>query len=204
MIELQYIFGGVRFNCLIHTCFPFTIRIFYFTGRDLQFEGAIYDNLYNLPKDFDSAEALGKTVSAETPNPQSDIQSEFSIKSLKWKETGDDPSLSCPLRFPASKNSNSEETVPIVITSLSTVTIAEAACGDSHLLLRSDTGDVYAFGVGSSGQLGLGEERLFVKRPEKIRELPHNICQVSAGARHSVALSSQVAKILCVSGTDIH
>lgn len=87
------------------------------------------------------------------------------------------------------------ETVPITISSLGRISIIEVVCGNTHLLLLSNSADVYAFGIGRSGQLGLGVERLFVTKPEKVPHLPH-IKQIAAGANHSVALSSDKVKCL--------
>lgn len=84
-------------------------------------------------------------------------------------------------------------TLPLTITSMAKIQIIEAACGDTHLLLLSGIGHVYAFGVGRSGQLGLGDERLFVKRPELIGKLTE-VRQIAAGATHSVALTSEVGE----------
>lgn len=84
------------------------------------------------------------------------------------------------------------ETLPLTISSLVDVKIVEATCGDTHLLLLSNMGELYALGVGRSGQLGLGEERLFVKKPVKVFQLPEPVKQIAAGAAHSVALSEKV------------
>lgn len=83
------------------------------------------------------------------------------------------------------------ETIPVVISSLAKTTIRQAACGKTHLLLLTDVGHVFSFGVGRSGQLGLGVERLFVRKPERVTRLPETI-QIAAGTNHSVALSGEV------------
>lgn len=89
------------------------------------------------------------------------------------------------------------DTLPLTIRSLSKVRIIQASCGNSHLLLLSGTGDCFAFGVGRSGQLGLGAERLFVKKPERVPKLSE-IIQIAAGTHHSVALTAEVSAVSCV------
>lgn len=95
---------------------------------------------------------------------------------------------------------------PYVIESLGPLTVTAVAAGMSHSLCMSDSGDVYAWGSNSDGQLGLMMPRS--ERPsdpaeeEDIAE-PYSmvpalveapgldderVIKISAGARHSVAL----------------
>lgn len=43
--------------------------------------------------------------------------------------------------------------------------IVDASCGASHTLLLSANGQLYAFGLNSSGQLGLGSESASYAKP---------------------------------------
>ena len=88
-------------------------------------------------------------------------------------------------------------TIPVTLTSLAHVNVTQIACGESHLLLLSKAGDIYAFGVGESGQLGLGVERLFVTKPERV-PIPSPttttvVISIAAGHTHSVALDWKVS-----------
>lgn len=66
--------------------------------------------------------------------------------------------------------------------------IISVSTSGNHSLLLTSEGKVYSFGLGSSGQLGLGDyEDRYI--PELIPEL-HNIVQISAGLLHSLALTA--------------
>lgn len=67
--------------------------------------------------------------------------------------------------------------------------IVEASAGFAHSLALTVDGDVYAFGRGADGQLGLGDcnDR---STPALVRDLADKrIVQVSAGAEHSLVLA---------------
>ena len=75
---------------------------------------------------------------------------------------------------------------PLIAPSL---TFAKAACGADHVILLTDTGCVYTFGLGSRGQLGLGhiqpaEEPVLV---EALAGVP--VKDIACGSWHSLALS---------------
>eukprot|EP00961_Rhodomonas_salina_P121328 1633174-Rhodomonas_salina.1 len=48
-------------------------------------------------------------------------------------------------------------TEPLQVNSLRWKSIVEVSCGDSHNLARAGDGAVYAWGLGASGRLGLGD-----------------------------------------------
>lgn len=60
-------------------------------------------------------------------------------------------------------------------------------------MILTETGNLYSFGDNSQGQLGLGNgvfrTQLAVDRPTRVEELKEGIKQVSAGYRHTLALS---------------
>jgi hypothetical protein len=61
--------------------------------------------------------------------------------------------------------------VPVPVPGLDGVRMAHAACGKYHTAAVSADGDVYAWGLGSSGQLGLGSSRTKAHTPAKVRPL---------------------------------
>ncbi|OXB82040.1 UNVERIFIED_CONTAM: hypothetical protein H355_004123 [Colinus virginianus] len=81
------------------------------------------------------------------------------------------------------RNHNRPQQVPV----LSGVFIEDIAVGAEHTLALSSTGDVYAWGSNSEGQLGLGHTN-HVREPTLITVLQgKNIRQISAGRCHSAA-----------------
>ncbi|XP_016139643.1 LOW QUALITY PROTEIN: probable E3 ubiquitin-protein ligase HERC1 [Sinocyclocheilus grahami] len=81
------------------------------------------------------------------------------------------------------RNHNRPQQVPALMA----VFIEDVAVGAEHTLVLSSTGDVYAWGSNSEGQLGLGHTN-HVREPTLISALQgKNIQQVSAGRCHSAA-----------------
>ncbi|XP_041666433.1 probable E3 ubiquitin-protein ligase HERC1 isoform X2 [Cheilinus undulatus] len=76
---------------------------------------------------------------------------------------------------------------PQVVPSLEGLFIEDIAVGCEHVLALSSTGDVYAWGCNSEGQLGLGHANP-MKEPTLVTALQgKNIRQISAGRCHSSA-----------------
>uniref|UniRef100_A0A8C2X9J9 HECT-type E3 ubiquitin transferase n=1 Tax=Cyclopterus lumpus TaxID=8103 RepID=A0A8C2X9J9_CYCLU len=76
---------------------------------------------------------------------------------------------------------------PQLVPSLEGLFIEDIAVGCEHVLALSSTGDVYAWGCNSEGQLGLGHSNP-VKEPTLVTTLQgKNIRQISAGRCHSSA-----------------
>uniref|UniRef100_A0A8C4TJ25 HECT-type E3 ubiquitin transferase n=1 Tax=Erpetoichthys calabaricus TaxID=27687 RepID=A0A8C4TJ25_ERPCA len=81
------------------------------------------------------------------------------------------------------RNHNRPQQVP----ALSGIFIKDIAVGAEHTLALSSTGDVYAWGSNSEGQLGLGHTN-HVREPTLLTSLQgKNINQISAGRCHSAA-----------------
>ncbi|KTF84357.1 hypothetical protein cypCar_00021780, partial [Cyprinus carpio] len=81
------------------------------------------------------------------------------------------------------RNNNRPQQVPALMTMF----IEDVAVGAEHTLALSSTGDVYAWGSNSEGQLGLGHTN-HVREPTLISALQvKNIQQISAGRCHSAA-----------------
>ncbi|XP_035991714.1 probable E3 ubiquitin-protein ligase HERC1 isoform X4 [Fundulus heteroclitus] len=81
------------------------------------------------------------------------------------------------------RNHNRPQQVP----ALSGIHIQDVAVGAEHTLVLSSTGDVYAWGSNSEGQLGLGHTN-HVREPTLVAALQgKNINQISAGRCHSAA-----------------
>jgi alpha-tubulin suppressor-like RCC1 family protein len=66
--------------------------------------------------------------------------------------------------------------------------IIDVSCGDFHILILTDNGEVYSYGKGLHGELGLGEEIIEASEPKKL-ELS-NISKVYAGVRTSFFIDS--------------
>lgn len=67
--------------------------------------------------------------------------------------------------------------------------IVQIACGDFHTALITDQGDIYTFGFGGYGQLGLGNY-LQNNVPTRISGLP-KVKQVACGRNHSALITDQ-------------
>ena len=82
---------------------------------------------------------------------------------------------------------------PKLISQISSRTVAQVACGAKHSLALTQEGDVFAWGSGTEGQLGLGEGKTheLVFTPRYISGLQGTpVAQIGAGAHHSVALTA--------------
>ncbi|XP_053573266.1 probable E3 ubiquitin-protein ligase HERC1 isoform X7 [Bombina bombina] len=76
---------------------------------------------------------------------------------------------------------------PQLVPSLLGIFIEDIAVGAEHTLALSSTGDVYAWGSNSEGQLGLGHTN-HVREPTLVTALQgKNVRQISAGRCHSAA-----------------
>ncbi|ELW71312.1 putative E3 ubiquitin-protein ligase HERC1 [Tupaia chinensis] len=81
------------------------------------------------------------------------------------------------------RNHNRPQQVPV----LAGVVIEDVAVGAEHTLALASTGDVYAWGSNSEGQLGLGHTN-HVREPTLVTVLQgKNVRQISAGRCHSAA-----------------
>ena len=65
----------------------------------------------------------------------------------------------------------------------------QIAVGAKHILALSDSGDVYAWGTGTSGQLGLGKRRSFPSPQLVWGMMRKGVRQIGAGDYHSAALT---------------
>ncbi|XP_040012790.1 probable E3 ubiquitin-protein ligase HERC1 isoform X5 [Xiphias gladius] len=90
---------------------------------------------------------------------------------------------------------------PQVVPSLEGMFIEDIAVGCEHVLALSSTGDVYAWGCNSEGQLGLGHSNP-VKEPTLITALQgKNIRQISAGRCHSSAWTTPTTSMKTSGGS---
>ncbi|XP_029920656.1 probable E3 ubiquitin-protein ligase HERC1 isoform X2 [Myripristis murdjan] len=90
---------------------------------------------------------------------------------------------------------------PQVVPALEGLFIEDIAVGCEHALALSSTGDVYAWGCNSEGQLGLGHSNL-VKEPTLITALQgKTIRQISAGRCHSSAWTAPSTSTKASGGT---
>ena len=81
---------------------------------------------------------------------------------------------------------------PEIIKSLKGFEIKSVAAGDSHSLVLTMSGEVFAFGSAEHGKLGLGKLSSSIRynTPEKIKTLK-NIKKISCGENHSAAINSE-------------
>ena len=80
------------------------------------------------------------------------------------------------------------QTMPTVVKALQAEGVIDVSCGEKHSLALTSGGDVYSWGDGSLGQLGLGDSRK-QHTPSRIMELAGKmILQCSAGSFHSACV----------------
>ena len=78
---------------------------------------------------------------------------------------------------------------PTLIKPLSDKTIAKVVCGESHTLALTDNGDVYSWGRGYEGQLGIRKSIETVSIPKYIDTLfRKRVVDIACGSRHSMAI----------------
>lgn len=78
--------------------------------------------------------------------------------------------------------------LPRVIEDLTDVRIVDVSVGDAHCLALSQDCTVYAWGLNTMGQCGLGHTNSPICTPQKIKCLEGvPIHQISAGTSHSMA-----------------
>ena len=80
------------------------------------------------------------------------------------------------------------QTMPTVVKAMQGEGVIDVSCGEKHSLALTSGGDVYSWGDGSLGQLGLGDSRK-QHTPSRIMELSGKmILQCSAGHFHSACV----------------
>ena len=85
---------------------------------------------------------------------------------------------------------------PRLLTQLTGKTIAQVVCGQSHSMALSEHGDVFVWGRGFEGQLGLGVQEVALC-PKYLHHFSGKpVVQLGAGGNHSVALTS-LGKVYC-------
>jgi len=82
--------------------------------------------------------------------------------------------------------------VPVPLPALEGIKFTHVACGKYHSAAVSEEGDVYAWGLESSGQLGLGSYRTKAHTPAKVDALSGcGVSQLSCGSYHTLALTAK-------------
>ncbi len=66
----------------------------------------------------------------------------------------------------------------------------------------ADTGDVFSFGSGEYGQLGLADSDIRTEAQQVAALSFHRVVAVGAGMGHSVAITGKVLSVTRVPGTD--
>ena len=84
---------------------------------------------------------------------------------------------------------------PFAVRTLLKTKVTYASCGKEHMACVSDAGEVYIWGRGAQGQLGLGEHRCEVSQPlplPGIGNLPQDpVVSVSCGVRHTLVVTNR-------------
>lgn len=84
----------------------------------------------------------------------------------------------------------SDREVPTLVESLKDTPIVHVSAGRYHSAAISASGDVYAWGLGTSGQLGLGSYRTKAPTPQKVEALSGiGVRALSCGLYHTLALT---------------
>ena len=70
--------------------------------------------------------------------------------------------------------------------------VVQASIGGSHVALLTDDGEVFCYGEGDSGQLGLGATARRVDRPTRVTAALDSVSvvHVACGAHHTAAVTS--------------
>jgi len=76
-----------------------------------------------------------------------------------------------------------------LVSSLSDRMVVQVCCGAGHTMALTHQGDVYAWGRGFEGQLGLGEVQVAAS-PRCVSTIREPCIQIAAGSRHSAAVAA--------------
>ncbi|XP_029290713.1 probable E3 ubiquitin-protein ligase HERC4 isoform X2 [Cottoperca gobio] len=80
--------------------------------------------------------------------------------------------------------------IPRPLKALCNIAVSQVACGSQHSVALTTDGQVYTWGQGSRGQLGLGKCKPNIDSPQHLRSLSAiPLVQVAAGGEQSFALS---------------
>ena len=81
--------------------------------------------------------------------------------------------------------------VPMILKPLRDKRVIKIACGESHSLILTDKQDVYSWGRGFEGQLGLSKSIEVASTPQYIKSFYGlKVSQIEAGAYFSLAITS--------------
>eukprot|EP00808_Paulinella_micropora_P007466 g61948.t1 len=81
---------------------------------------------------------------------------------------------------------------PTAIRSLGNKRVSAVAMGDYHAACVTDKGEVYVWGLGSDGQIGVGNKNLHNPMPSKVTALAgKKVVGVSCGGGHTAAVDSE-------------
>lgn len=87
-----------------------------------------------------------------------------------------------------------DQATPKIVRSLATKHIVQIACGQYHSLALTNSGDLYAWGSNSYGQLGLGTTTEKVSKPTLVKTLQGvPIAFIMCGGSHSFAVTKSGA-----------
>jgi len=85
-----------------------------------------------------------------------------------------------------------DEATPVKLEELSGQSIRHIACGGSHSVFVNNFGQVWATGLNSHGQLGVGFNQTTTAEPMKVEALKNqDVVRVSAGWQHTLVLTRE-------------
>lgn len=106
--------------------------------------------------------------------------------------------------FPSDEDGYPFQPVPREVEELSHLKITETACGDVHTLALTDDGQLYSFGGGSYGQLGVNDvEKMpvdadncpYLPTPRLVEALSNTV-KLACGDSHSLTIDTQ-GRVFC-------
>lgn len=112
------------------------------------------------------------------------------MHSLVLTEAGEVYSFGNSYHSQLGHGSRLNEPIPKKIEGLTENIVKEIAAGNEYSLVLTETGEVYSFGLGDSGQLGHGDGRI-KPVPEKIQGLS-KVSVIAAGLTHSLVLVEEI------------
>ena len=76
------------------------------------------------------------------------------------------------------------------------IKVKSVSCGKEHTIALSEFGEVYSFGLGSKGQLGIGSLENSTQPVIVDALLPLKVKRIAAGGWHSIAVTGMMSLFL--------
>lgn len=93
--------------------------------------------------------------------------------------------------------------VPRVVRALTSKKVKSVAAGVYHAACCTEDGEVYCWGLGQDGQIGIGSTSVHNAQPQRVTGLKGEIvCQVSCGSGHTAAVTQDGKVFVWGRGSD--